>query len=222
MITVHLDLQNIIPSSLEKIQSKSIRPTAMITICNTTLNLDNVFDVLCPAGPSVKCKVLALPSWQVERLILKMYHDTTRRYSKNRTFTPILTVTEAKKAHFFVHKRTGFVNHMFWRLKKNDSDSTCESLIVTRVELNHLIKNVTRVESPKLWLESSHSLEPCHHWCTPQLKQARNLSQFFDRKSISRNTTHRQSLHLQAMLTGETLKGWNKGRESKLPNDCSE
>jgi len=147
MITVHLDLQNIIPSSLEKIQSKSIRPTAMITICNTTLNLDNVFDVLCPAGPSVKCKVLALPSWQVERLILKMYHDTTRRYSKNRTFTPILTVTEAKKAHFFVHKRTGFVNHMFWRLKK---------MTLTRPASHWLWLESNWAIWSKMWLESSH------------------------------------------------------------------
>ena len=41
---------------------------------------------------------------------------------------------------------------------------------------------------------------------TSQMK-ARNQSQIFNRKSNSRNTTHRQSLHLQAMLTGETLKG---------------
>jgi len=30
---------------------------------------------------------------------------------------------------------------------------------------------------------------------TPQVKQARNQWQIFNRKSISRNTTHRQSLH---------------------------
>jgi len=42
---------------------------------------------------------------------------------------------------------------------------------------------------------------------TPQVKQARNQSQNFNRTSISLNTTHHQSLHLQAMLTGETLKG---------------
>jgi len=41
----------------------------------------------------------------------------------------------------------------------------------------------------------------------PKLKQARSLQQIFNRKSISRNATHRQSLHLQAVLTGETLKG---------------
>jgi len=34
------------------------------------------------------------------------------------------------------------------------------------------------------------------------MKEARNQSQIFKRKSISRNTTHRQSYHLQAMLTG--------------------
>jgi len=38
------------------------------------------------------------------------------------------------------------------------------------------------------------------------VKQSKNQSQIFNRKSISRNTTHRQCLHLQAMLTGETLK----------------
>jgi len=31
---------------------------------------------------------------------------------------------------------------------------------------------------------------------TPQVKQARNLMQIFNRRLISRNTTHRQSLHL--------------------------
>jgi len=39
------------------------------------------------------------------------------------------------------------------------------------------------------------------------VKQAGIQYQIFNRKSLSRNTTHRQSLHLQAMLTGETLKG---------------
>jgi len=38
---------------------------------------------------------------------------------------------------------------------------------------------------------------------------------------ISRNTTYRQSLNLETMLTGETLKGWNKSRESKQSQDKS-
>jgi len=37
---------------------------------------------------------------------------------------------------------------------------------------------------------------------TPQVKEARNQSQISDRKFISLNITHRQSYHLQAMLTG--------------------
>jgi len=57
---------------------------------------------------------------------------------------------------------------------------------------------------------------------TSQVKQARNQSQNFNRKSISRNATHHHSLDLQAMLTGETLKDKNKVRESKQPQDCSE
>jgi len=36
-------------------------------------------------------------------------------------------------------------------------------------------------------------------------KQVRYLSQIFNRKSNSRNITHRQSFHLQAMTTGETI-----------------
>jgi len=34
-------------------------------------------------------------------------------------------------------------------------------------------------------------------------------------KSISRNTTYPQSWNLQAILTGEKLKGWSKSREGK-------
>jgi len=37
---------------------------------------------------------------------------------------------------------------------------------------------------------------------TPQVKVARNKSQIFERKPISRNTTHRHYYHLQAMQTG--------------------
>jgi len=40
---------------------------------------------------------------------------------------------------------------------------------------------------------------------TPQVKQTRNELQIFDRKLISYKTTHRQSFHLQAIITGETL-----------------
>jgi len=47
---------------------------------------------------------------------------------------------------------------------------------------------------------------------TPQVKQARN----------QHNTTYRQSLHLQAVHTVETMKGWNKVRKSKQPQDCCE
>jgi len=49
----------------------------------------------------------------------------------------------------------------------------------------------------------------------PQVKKARNQSQIFNRKS--HNTTHRQSYHLQAMLTG--LKCWKaKIRSEKINN----
>jgi len=38
------------------------------------------------------------------------------------------------------------------------------------------------------------------------VKQAKDQSQIFNRKSISRNITQRHSLHLQAVQTGVTLK----------------
>ena len=46
----------------------------------------------------------------------------------------------------------------------------------------------------------------------------RNLS---DRKSISLNISHLQSLNLQAILTDETLESWNNSRESKQTQDLN-
>jgi len=48
---------------------------------------------------------------------------------------------------------------------------------------------------------------------TPQVKETRNQSQIFNRKSISRNTRHRQSYHLQAMLTGVKRRKANTSSE---------
>jgi len=49
------------------------------------------------------------------------------------------------------------------------------------------------------------------------VKEARNEAQSFNRKSISRNTTHRQCYHLQAMLTGVTRRK-AKTRSEKVNN----
>jgi len=48
---------------------------------------------------------------------------------------------------------------------------------------------------------------------TPPVKEARNQSEFFNRKSISSNTTRRQSYHLQAMLTGVKRRKANTSSE---------
>ena len=50
---------------------------------------------------------------------------------------------------------------------------------------------------------------------TPHVKEARNQSQISDRKFISRNTTHRQSYHLQAMLTGVKRRKANTRSEKE-------
>ena len=51
----------------------------------------------------------------------------------------------------------------------------------------------------------------------PQVKEARNQSQIFNRKLISRNMTHHQSYHLQAMQTGLKRRKANTSSE-KLNN----
>jgi len=86
----------------------------------------------------------------MEQFFLKMWHNTTWRHSQNRNSVPILIITEAQKAHFFVCKLTGFVNQGLEDFKK---------MPLTRFESCHLVKNVTRVDSPKSWLGSSHWLE---------------------------------------------------------------
>jgi len=53
---------------------------------------------------------------------------------------------------------------------------------------------------------------------TLQVKEARNQSQIFDRKSISRHTTHRQSYHLQAMLTGVKNNLKTAMKKLRIPN----
>jgi len=52
---------------------------------------------------------------------------------------------------------------------------------------------------------------------TTQVKVVRNQLQNFNRKSISRNTMHRQSYHLQAMLTG--VKRWKAKTRSEKANN---
>jgi len=45
------------------------------------------------------------------------------------------------------------------------------------------------------------------------VKEAKNQSQIFNRKSISRNTTHRQSNHLRAVLIGVKRRKVNTSSE---------
>jgi len=49
------------------------------------------------------------------------------------------------------------------------------------------------------------------------VKEARNQSQIFNRKSISHSTVHRQSYHLQAVLTGVKRRKANT-RSEKVYN----
>ena len=99
---------------------------AVITICKYYVKRQHVFDVLCPAGPgpSVKSKVSALPPCCITPLW---------RHTQNRKFAPISIITEAKKLIFCV--QTNWVCQSdAWKVCKDDSDSSHESLLETRVE----------------------------------------------------------------------------------------
>jgi len=62
-----------------------------------------------------------------------MYHNTNRRDSQNKKFAPILIITAAKSSFLCVQTNCVCQSDV-WRFCKNDSDSSLESLIVTRVE----------------------------------------------------------------------------------------
>jgi len=115
-----------ISSSPAKTRSKS-----MITVWkySTISNRNNVFNVLCATGLSVKSKMLSITLYKVEHVILKMCHKTTRRHSKRRKFAPVLIITEAKETHFFLWKRSELVN-----LKLGDF----ENMTLTRVSSHWL------------------------------------------------------------------------------------
>jgi len=73
---------------------------------------------------------------------------------------------------------TNYKLYVFCRLSRNQPTGLCYHLFA-------MIQTCT-------YLYSSNF--------TPQLKQARNLLQIFNRKSISRNTTHRQSLDVRPYI----------------------
>jgi len=49
--------------------------------------------------------------------------------------------------------------------------------------------------------------------------EVKPAKKFFNRKSISSNTTNPQSWNLQAIFMGEMRKDYNKGRKSKETQD---
>jgi len=151
-------------------------PTAIITICKYLIGSWWCVNrsIVCPSDPQLKenlrsASVQVMNTWPLG-------YSMTRRESQNRKFAPILIITGPKWS--FLCMQTSWVcQSEALRFSKNDSDSSLESLIVSRVESSHSVKNVTRGESPffstwlesrqshqKSWLESSHWLESRYHW----------------------------------------------------------
>jgi len=117
---------------LEKTQGHSIGPLPWSRYAKTTLNHDKV---------SIYCALLT-PQWKqsLRSSFMQVWEtwslkrSVARQDRQSRKFPPILIITEAKIAYFFVCKRTGFVHE----------------------ELRYFVRmNLTRVSNHWLWLESS-------------------------------------------------------------------
>jgi len=114
---------------------------------NTTLNHDKMSIYYALLTPQWK-QSLRSPSTQVGETWSSKC-SLARLDRQNRKLPPILIITEAKNAHFFVCKGTGFIHQ----------------------ELRDFVKTtLTRVSSHWVWLESSHSVknvirvESSHHF----------------------------------------------------------
>ena len=90
--------------------------------------------------------------------------STTRVNKQNRKFPPILIITQAKNAHFFVCKRTGFV-----RQELRDFVKMTLSRVI-HCDSSHSVKNVTRVESSRHFSQrdSSRAIDSSHAITTSQ------------------------------------------------------
>jgi len=98
--------------------------------------------VLC--WPFSESKVSGLLQFgKSSNLILKC--NIARLDRQNRKFLPVLIITEAKSAHFFVCKRTGFVHEELRDFVK---------MTLTRVSSQWLWLEPSRVILWKTWLES--------------------------------------------------------------------
>jgi len=145
-------------------------------IAKSALNHDNV---------SIYCALLT-PQWKqslrssfmqvVETWSLKC--SIAQLDKQNRKYTPVLIITEAKNAHFFVCKRTGFVHE----------------------ELKDFVKmTLTLVSSHWMWLETSHSvknvtrIEPSHHFSYRDSSRVRVTTNCDSSHDIPENRTHNRS-----------------------------
>ena len=100
-----------------------------------------------PCWSSVKA-VSGLPLCNLGKLqICSIKCNIARLDRQNRKFLPVLIITETKRAHFFVCKRTGFDHEELRGFVK---------MTLTRVSSRWLWLELSRVILWKTWLESSH------------------------------------------------------------------
>ena len=88
------------------------------------------------------------------------------------------------------------------------------SYIFMKKYINVILSKLSRNEQIVLCFHLFAIIESCAYLCssnfTPHVKQARNQSQLFNRKSISRNITHRQSLKSEGFFQGGAVGDFPK------------
>ena len=99
-------------------------------------------------------------------------------------------------------RRRDIKKRQYWSDKKGIVSFSFPAAIFTK-SCQHLLYSALHVKP---------EVTTFHTW-----DKARNLPQNFNMKSISRNTTLRQSYHLQAMLTG--VKCWTDKTRAKKANN---
>jgi len=150
-------------------------PTAIITICKYLIGSWWCVNrsILCPSGPQWKAN-LRSTSVQVKNT-WPLGYSITRLRVKTENLHQFWSLIDQKWS--FLCMQTNWVCRSEpLRFCKNDSESSLESLIVTRVESFCEKHDSRRVESPsfstwlessqshqKSWLESSHWLESRYH-----------------------------------------------------------
>jgi len=145
---------------LEKTQGHRIGPLPWSRYANSTTNHNRVSIYCARLTPQWKQSIRSSSMQAWETWSLKC--SITRPYRQSRKFPPILIITEAKNAYFFVCKPTGFVHQELRDFVKRTLTRVSSHWLW--LESSHYVKNVTRVESTQHFSQRDSSSSHQKSW----------------------------------------------------------